>query len=108
MAKVGYIYVRIHEAWDSYGVCKLGKTQNITNRETTYITGEFVKGDFSYVFEVPLAKMSYAEKELGEDFKSFHVRRGFGGKEFYNKAIIPLIVETLKKHDQRIVGLTYI
>ena len=99
MAKVGYIYVRIHEAWDSYGVCKLGKTQNITNRETTYITGEFVKGDFSYVFEVPLAKMSYAEKKLGEDFKSFHVRRGFGGKEFYNKAIIPLIVETLKKHD---------
>ena len=99
MAKVGYIYVRTHEAYDLYGVCKLGKTQNITNRETTYITGEFVKGDFSYVFEVPLAKMSYAEKKLGEDFKSFHVRRGFGGKEFYKKAIIPLIVETLKKHD---------
>ena len=98
MAKVGYIYVRIHEAWDSYGVCKLGKTQNITNRETTYITGEFVKGDFSYVFEVPLAKMSHAEKELGEDFKSFHVRRGFGGKEFYNKSIIPLIKEQLQKH----------
>ena len=99
MAKVGYIYVRTHEAYDLYGVCKLGKTQNITNRETTYITGEFVKGDFSYVFEVMLAKMSYAEKKLGEDFKSFHVRRGFGGKEFYKKAIIPLIVETLKKHD---------
>ena len=101
MAKVGYIYVRIHEAYDLYDVCKLGKTQNITNRETTYITSEFVKGDFSYVFEVMLAKMSYAEKKLGEDFKrlGFHVRRGFGGKEFYNKAIIPLIVETLKKHD---------
>ena len=48
MAKVGYIYVRIHEAYDLYGVCKLGKTQNITNRESGYITGEFVKGDFSY------------------------------------------------------------
>ena len=98
MAKVGYIYVRIHEAYDLYGVCKLGKTQNITNRETTYITGEFVKGDFSYVFEVMLAKMSYAEKKLGEDFKSFHVRRGFGGKEFYKKEIIPLIKEQLQKH----------
>lgn len=100
MAKVGYIYVRIHEAYDKHDVCKLGKTQNITNRETTYITGEFVKGDFSYVFEVMLAKMSYAEKKLGEDFKSlgFHVRRGFGGKEFYNKAIIPLIQEQLQKH----------
>lgn len=98
MAKVGYIYVRIHEAWDSYDVCKLGKTQNITNRETTYITGEFVKGDFSYVFEVPLAKMSYAEKELGKDFKNFNERRGYGGTEFYNKAIIPLIKEQLQKH----------
>lgn len=98
MAKVGYIYVRIHEAWDSYDVCKLGKTQNITNRETTYITGEFVKGDFSYVFEVMLAKMSYAEKELGKDFKSFNVRRPFAGKEFYKKAIIPLIKEQLQKH----------
>ena len=109
MAKVGYIYVRTHEAYDLYGVCKLGKTQNITNRETTYITGEFVKGDFSYVFEVMLAKMSYAEKKLGEDFKSlgFHVRRGFGGKEFYKKEIIPLIVETLKKHDIEARQLTY-
>jgi superfamily II DNA or RNA helicase len=76
----------------------LGKTQNITNRETTYITGEFVKGDFSYVFEVPLAKMSLAEKKLGEDFKSFHVRRPFAGKEFYKKEIIPLIKEQLQKH----------
>jgi superfamily II DNA or RNA helicase len=103
MAKVGYIYAREHEAYDLYGVCKLGKTQNITNRETTYITGEFVKGDFSYVFEVPLAKMSLAEAKLGEDFKSFHERnfnvgRGFGGKEFYKKEIIPLIKEQLQKH----------
>lgn len=98
MAKVGYIYVRTHESYDLYGVCKLGKTQNITNRETTYITGEFVKGDFSYVFEVPLAKMSFAEAKLGEDFKSFHERRGFGGKEFYKKEIIPLIKEQLIKH----------
>jgi len=98
MAKVGYIYARTHEAYDLYGVCKLGKTQNITNRETTYITGEFVKGDFSYVFEVPLAKMSFAEKKLGEDFNSFHVRRPFAGKEFYKKEIIPLIKEQLIKH----------
>jgi predicted helicase len=103
MAKVGYIYVRTHEAYDLYGICKLGKTQNITNREPNYITGEFVKGDFSYVFEVPLAKMSFAEKKLGEDFKSFHERnfnmcRGFGGKEFYKKEIIPLIKEQLQKH----------
>jgi superfamily II DNA or RNA helicase len=106
MAKVGYIYVRIHEAYDLYGVCKLGKTQNITNRETTYITGEFVKGNFSYVFEVPLAKMSFAEKKIGEDFNSFHVRRPFAGKEFYKKDIIPLIKEQLQKHGIEVQQLT--
>ena len=108
MAKVGYIYVRTHEAYDKHDVCKLGKTQNITNRETTYITSEVIKGDFSYVFEVMLAKMSYAEKKLGEDFKrlGFHHQR-CGGREFYKKAIIPLIVETLKKHDIEARQLTY-
>lgn len=105
MTNKGYIYVRTHEAWDVYDICKLGKTQNITNRDSGYITGEFVIGEFSYVVEVPLAKMSKAEKELGEDFKrlGFHERRlrgrRYGGKEFYKKAIIPLIIETLKKHD---------
>lgn len=105
MTNKGYIYVRTHEAWDIYDICKLGKTQNITNRDSGYITGEFVIGEFSYVVEVPLAKMSKAEKELGEDFKrlGFHERRlrgrRYGGKEFYKKAIIPLIIETLKKHD---------
>ena len=100
MAKVGYIYVRTHEAYDVYDACKLGKTDNIINRESCYITGEFVKGDFSYVFEVPLAKMSYAEKKLGEDFKrlGFHHQR-CGGREFYKKAIIPLIKEQLQKHN---------
>ena len=100
---MGYIYARTHEAYELYGVCKLGKTQNITNRETTYITGEIRRGEFSHVFEVPLAKMSLAEKKLSEDFKNFHVRyfnvrRGFGGNEFYKKEIIPLIKEQLQKH----------
>ena len=35
------------------------------------------------------------------------MRRGFGGKEFYKKEIIPLIVETLKKHDIEARQLTY-
>ncbi len=98
MAKVGYIYVRTHEAYDLYGVCKLGKTQNITNRETTYITGEIRRGEFSHVFEVPLEKLLRAELWLRYDFKNFNVYID-GGTEFYKKSIIPLIIEQLKKRN---------
>lgn len=100
MAKVGYIYVRTHEAYElyDYNACKLGKTQNITNREPNYITGEIKRGEFSYVFEVPLEQMSRAELWLRYDFKSFNVYID-GGTEFYKKSIIPLIITQLKKRN---------
>jgi superfamily II DNA or RNA helicase len=100
MAKVGYIYVRTHEAYElyDYNACKLGKTQNITNREPNYITGEIRRGEFSYVFEVPLEQMSRAELWLRYDFKSFNVYIN-GGTEFYKKSIIPLIIAQLKKRN---------
>ena len=97
MAKVGHLYIRIHEAWDSYDACKLGITQNITNREATYVTGEIKRGEFSHVFEVPLKKLRAGELWLRYDFKSFNVYID-GGTEFYKKSIIPLIIEQLKKH----------
>jgi superfamily II DNA or RNA helicase len=100
MAKVGYIYVRTHEAYElyDYNACKLGKTQNITNREPNYITGEIKRGEFSYVFEVPLEQMSRAELWLRYDFKNFNVYID-GGTEFYKKSIIPLIITQLKKRN---------
>ena len=93
----GYIYIRTHEAYDVYDACKLGKTDNIINRESCYITGEIERGDFSYVFEVSLKKLYCAELWLHYEFKSYHVYFD-GGREFYKKTIIPLIIETLKKH----------
>jgi len=100
MAKVGYIYVRTHEAYElyDYNACKLGKTQNISNREPNYITGEIKRGEFSYVFEVLLEQMSRAELWLRYDFKSFNVYID-GGTEFYKKSIIPLIITQLKKRN---------
>jgi predicted helicase len=100
MAKVGYIYVRTHEAYElyDYNACKLGKTQNITNREPNYITGEIKRGEFSYVFEVPFEQMSRAELWLRYDFKNFNVYID-GGTEFYKKSIIPLIITQLKKRN---------
>ena len=98
MAKAGQLYVREHEAFDIYDACKLGITQNISNRETTYITGEIRRGEFSHVFEVPLEKLLRAELWLRYDFKNFNVYID-GGTEFYKKSIIPLIIEQLKKRN---------
>ena len=98
MAKAGQLYVREHEAFDIYDACKLGITQNISNRETTYITGEIRRGKFSHVFEVPLEKLLRAELWLRYDFKNFNVYID-GGTEFYKKSIIPLIIEQLKKRN---------
>jgi superfamily II DNA or RNA helicase len=100
MEKKGYIYVRTQEAYELYDACKLGKTDNIRNRESCYITGEIRHGDFSYVFEVPLEKLHNAELWLHYEFRSYRVYFGKGnGTEFYKKTIIPLIKEQLKKHN---------
>jgi len=98
MAKAGQLYIRAHEAYDIYGACKLGITQNISNRETTYITGEIRRGEFSHVFEIPLEKLLRAELWLRYDFKNFNVYID-GGTEFYKKSIIPLIITQLKKRN---------
>ena len=104
----GYIYIRTHPSYDFYDACKLGKTDNIKNRESCYITSEIERGVFSYVFEVPLKKLYCAELWLHYEFKSYHIYFD-GGTEFYKKTIIPLIIETLKKHaieENKIVKLS--
>ena len=54
MISNGYIYVRNHPSYDLLNACKLGKTQNIPERDITYATGEIVRGNFDIIFEVPI------------------------------------------------------
>ena len=86
----GYIYLRSHVNYDLYNVFKLGRTKNITNRDSTYITGELIKGFFILVIEI-LSNQKYddiyVEKILKNNFKHYHIQKN-GGKEFYSKNII--------------------
>ena len=50
--KKGYIYVRSNKIHDIYNAYKVGSTQNIPERETTYITNEITRGIFVEVYEV--------------------------------------------------------
>jgi hypothetical protein len=79
----GYIYVRLHSAYEIYNACKLGKTINIPDRDTQYATGEIKRGKFELVFEVNLEEMGSIEKLLQESIK--RLKKHF--QEFKNELL---------------------
>ena len=92
----GYIYIRTHSSYDEEGVCKLGKTNNIPERDIQYATGEIRRGVFKLVFEVSNKKTLYIEKKLQQQFCDMNIKYD-GGVEFYEKKIIKLIEPKLKE-----------
>ncbi len=70
----GYIYVRFHESYEKYNACKLGKTENIPDRDNTYITGEILRGYFEAVFEIPIEKLGIIERLLQYEFRELNVK----------------------------------
>ena len=92
----GYIYIRYHESYDKYDAYKLGKTENIPNRDNGYVTGEILRGHFEAAFEVPIEKMGIIERLLQNEFRELNIKID-GATEFYNKQIIELIEPYLIK-----------
>ena len=86
----GYIYVRNHPSYDVDDACKMGKANNIPERDTQYATGEIKRGYFEAVFEVPIEKMGIVERLLQNEFRELNVKYD-AGTEFYKKKIITLI-----------------
>jgi len=86
----GYIYVRNHPSYDFHDACKMGKANNIPERDTQYATGEIRRGYFEAVFEVPIEKMGIVERLLQNEFRELNIKYD-AGTEFYNKEIINLI-----------------
>lgn len=95
----GYIYVRNHIYYSIDNVCKLGKTRNIVNRDFSYATGEYKRGEFILVIEILNDQFyddTYVEKLLQRYFKNYHLKKN-GGSEFYSNEIIKKIVLFLLK-----------
>jgi hypothetical protein len=88
--KYGYIYIRTHSSYDIYNCCKMGKTNNIPERDTQYSTGEIIRGKFELVLEVENKKVGIIEKLLQNEFIILNIKYN-AGTEFYNKKIIHLI-----------------
>ena len=92
----GYIYLRENEYWNSYNIYKLGKTQCIPNRESTYKTSEIKLGKFIMVIEIQQEKMDLIEKILQKYFSNYNIKFN-GGIEFFDKEIINHIIHYLEK-----------
>lgn len=90
MISYGFIYIRSHSSYNINNACKLGKTNNILERDAVYATGEIRRGYFESVFEVALEKMSFIERLLQYEFKKYNIKYD-AGTEFYNIKIISLI-----------------
>jgi superfamily II DNA or RNA helicase len=101
----GYIYIRCHPSYDALNVCKLGKTNNIPDRDALYATCEPIRGHFVSVFQIKHAQMNIVERLLQHAFKKYHYYNG-GGVEFYNKKIIHKIEHYLTQFEIPYVKLT--
>lgn len=94
----GYIYIRNHSSYDEDDVCKLGKANNIPERDTQYATGEIKRGIFELVIEMSKEVIGIVEKLLQTYFNTLglHIQYN-GGTEFYKRDIIKQIVPYLEK-----------
>jgi superfamily II DNA or RNA helicase len=96
-----YIYIRTHESYEYYDACKLGKANNIPERDSQYATGEIKRGQFEVVFEVCSKQVLLIERLLQTEFCEYNIYKN-SGTEFFNKTIITLIEPYLSK-----VGIKY-
>lgn len=88
--KYGYIYIRRHIHFDSFHVCKVGKTINIAERDSTYATNEFIRGHFCNIYRFNYEQLSMIDNKIKSDFK-FLNKKSNGGTEFFDLSIIDKI-----------------
>jgi hypothetical protein len=86
MMKYGYAYLRDTEWCIIRNVIKMGITAFHRDRETTYITGEIIRGQYICVVEIAFNIMRYIDNCLKQYFKRYNIRYD-GGKEYYDRLI---------------------
>jgi superfamily II DNA or RNA helicase len=104
----GFIYIRQHIYYNNDNICKLGKTKNIPNRDNSYATSEYRRGNFVLVIEIlnnQIYDDTYVEKLLQRYFKNYHSKID-GGSEFYDIKIIDKIVLFLEQTSIKFKVLT--
>lgn len=88
----GYVYVRETIYRKICNVVKIGITENLANREATYITGEFIRGKYISAYEVPLSELRSIDDSLKEKLVAYHrIDESEGGTEFYDESVLEIL-----------------
>lgn len=95
-SKKSFVYVRENKWYKNEKVVKVGVTSFLKDRENTYITGEYEKGNYILVIEVPTNKINLIDRLTKSYFKKYNIYNG-GGTEFYKNNIVEKIHEYLLK-----------
>jgi superfamily II DNA or RNA helicase len=94
---MSYIYIRDNEWYSKLDIYKVGITTSIKDRNSSYITTEFIKGSFIKIIElinINNIKLKIIDKYLKNHFKYLH-KYFNGGTEFYDRTIINKIEHVL-------------
>ena len=86
---MSYIYIRDNEWYSQLDIYKVGITSSIKDRNSSYITGEFIKGTFIKIielFNINNIKLKIIDKHLKNHFIYLHKYLN-GGTEFYDRTI---------------------
>ena len=85
-----YIYFRnIYPYYENHGLVKLGQTKDIIDRGSSYVTSEYIRGNFIKIYEIN-KDCILIEKLCKNNFKALHEYKD-GGTEFFNKKIMNLV-----------------
>lgn len=88
----GYVYVRETIYRKFCNVVKIGITENLANREATYITGEFIRGKYISAYEVPLSELREIDDLLKEKLLKYNrIDESDGGTEFYHESVLEIL-----------------
>jgi hypothetical protein len=101
----GYIYIRNHQSYDEHNVYKLGKAENIIDRDSTYAMVEFIRGHYEAVFKVYKPHLYSIEKSLQITFEDYH-RKDNNRINFFDRSILELIEPYFKKNNIHYYRLT--
>jgi superfamily II DNA or RNA helicase len=92
----GYIYLRTHNSYNEHKVIKLGETSNLLCRDSTYTTGEYIKGTYVLILKMLSHDSKLVEKILKKYFKKYN-KKNTGGTEFFKIKIQNKIISFLDK-----------
>ena len=104
----GYMYIRSHPSWDKFDCYKIGITENIINRETTYITGEIERGNLIKIFkfmDISNDYLNLIDNTIKYELKDYNFYKN-AGTEFYKNDCISKLINIFKDYNIEFFELT--